>query len=100
MIKQAQMRFTFKTEKSKGKYRSFYLDTHYIKFKKKVVGTISDRDWHISLMVKKEKSEEDPSPFRWITLKRKSNSLQEAKIWLNEAINLITEKYDLYELEH
>lgn len=35
------MKFTFKTEKPTGRYRSFYPDHHYVKLKK----TNSWHDW-------------------------------------------------------
>lgn len=94
------MRFTFKTEKSIGKYRSFYPDSHLIKLNKKEVGLIEHKSpHHIRLMVVKSDINEDGNPnckWKWITLKKKSKVLQEAKDFLNEYYYRITDEYKLY----
>lgn len=94
-------KFTFKTEKPTGRYRSFSFEHHRIKFGKLEVGAITDREWKIRLMVMKEDIKEDPNDtfcnFKWITLKKESSSLQEAKDWLNkpETMKAILTKYIL-----
>ena len=93
------MPFTFKTEKSTGRYRSFYPDAHYIKMDKKQVGKINDKDFTIRLMVQKEVTKEDPAPFKWITLKHVEPSLLETKAWLNKNFTAITTQYQLYKLD-
>lgn len=95
MVKPKQ--FTFKTEKSTGRYRSFYPDQHLIKLQGKEVGTISDDlDHKIRLMVKKEPTKEDPAPFRWAYLKGTFPNLMEAKYFLQANFEKITTQFDLY----
>ena len=88
------MKFTFKTEKSKGRYSSFYPDIHIIKLNKKQVGNITeDAPFKISLMITKKDINEDGNPncsWKWVVLKQESNSLQEAKEYLNNNIERIT----------
>jgi len=95
--------FTFKTEKSTGRFRSFYPDHHYIKIKKSKVGTISDEHPHkIRLAIFKDDINEDGNPnceWKWITLKKESESVKDAKEWLVKAYTAITEKYKLYPLD-
>jgi hypothetical protein len=96
--KETKMKFTFKTEKPTGRYRSFYRKNHDIKIKKKKVGSIVDREWKIRLMVLKSDINEDGNPnceWKWITLKKESASLQEAKDWLNVNFISLNEKYKI-----
>jgi hypothetical protein len=94
------MKFTFKKEKATGKWKSFDHDWHWIKLKKKEVGTISDSPpFHIRLMVIKKDINEDGNPncvWRWITLAKESNSIGEAKDYLNNHIETIMELCELY----
>jgi len=96
-------RFTFKTEKTTGRYKSFFPDTHYIKYKGHQVGGIMDaKPYQIRLMVIKEDIMEDGNTnCKWknIFLAKKSESLDEAKLWLNENIEKILCKYELYMME-
>lgn len=93
------MKFTFKTEKKTGLRRICYPPTHFIKFKKVWVGNISDDFNHrIRFMVLKEDKNEDGNPnsdFKWITLKKTFNSIQEAKEWLNQNIELIFKTFKI-----
>ena len=92
------MKFTFKTEKPTGRYRSFSSEYHIIKMKKYTVGTITDRDWNIRLMVLKDEINEHGNPnceWKWITLKKQSASLQEAKDWLNVNFISLNQKYKI-----
>ncbi len=92
------MKFTFKTEKSTGQYSSFFKDDHYIKLKKVEVGNIVDQTWQIGFMVVKDDINEDGNPncdWKWIHLKHKSISLQDAKDFLNRNIDRILKKYKL-----
>lgn len=95
--------FTFKTEKSTGKWRSFYPDHHYIKLKNGKVGSIDDNFPHkIRLAVFKDDINEDGNPncqWRWITLKKESQSVSEAKAWINGAYKSIVDKYKLFPLD-
>ena len=94
------MKFTFKTEKSTGSYRGFYPDTHHIKLNKVEVGTIDPIEpFKISLQVVKKDIMEDGNPncpWRWITLKKESKTLEEAKAFLNTRFSSIMEKYNIY----
>ena len=90
-------KFTFKTNKPTGKYRAFYSAHHDIKYDKKVVGRIKDgMPWKIWLMVVKKDINEDGNPncpWKWIRFKQESNSLQDAKEWLNkESTRAVIEK--------
>jgi len=81
-------KFTFKTEKATGRYRSFYPDTHTIKLDKKQVGSISDEKGHkIMLQVIKDgviiKDDNPNCDWKNIILKREFDSVQAAKEFLN-----------------
>lgn len=95
--------FTFKTEKATGKWRSFYHDTHIVKIKGAKVGRIDDNSPHkIRLMVFKDDLLEDGNAnceWKWITLKKDSNSVSEAKEWLKTAYKSLNEKYRLCPLK-
>jgi hypothetical protein len=98
------MAFTFKEHKSEGKYRSFYPSWWDIKLQKKVCGGIYvlnslDRTYEVQFMVKKERTEKDPAPFKWVTLKEKFSDISEAKEFLKEHTKEITTKFDLHFLE-
>jgi hypothetical protein len=91
--------FTFKTEKSTGRYRSFYPDSHYIKLQGKQVGSISDDlDHKISFMVKVEPTTDKPANFKHVTLTRQFTNLMEAKYYLNANFEKIIQQFDLYQL--
>jgi hypothetical protein len=97
------MKFTFKTEKATGKWKAFEPDWHYIKLRRKEIGTISDQcPYKIRLRVVKQDINEDGNPncvWRWITLAKKSNDLTEAKEYLNNHIETIMELCELYMTE-
>ena len=99
------MKFTFKTTKATGPYCSFYSDHHDIKLKRQKVGLIDEENrldsgsFTIRLMVEKDDIMEDGNPncsWKWIQLKKKSDSLQEAKDFLNEGIDEIMSRYKLH----
>lgn len=93
------MKFTFKTTKPTGRYRSFGHPYHEIKIKRIVVGAIDHKTWKIRLIVKKEDILEDKNPncpWKWIVLKKESASLQEAKDFLNKYAEEIMQKWNLY----
>lgn len=96
-------KFTFKTEKPTGKYKSFDPTTYYIKLDGYKVGLINeDKPHKISLMVEKNErfTDNNPNcPWKWITLKHESNSIDEAKLWLNENFTAINQIAILYKLE-
>ena len=105
--------FTFKKHEKVGRYRSFQADNWDIKIKRKCVGSISQiRDTsafpaapgtagklRIGFMVKKEVTKEEPAPFRWIRLKYLSDSIDEAKTFLQSHYDEILQKFDLYHME-
>jgi hypothetical protein len=94
------MKFTFKTTPATGRYRSFYPDTHEIKFKRKVCGLITDQTPHkIRLQVIKKDINEDKNPncsWKWITLKYEGKTLQETKDFLNANIDKIIKDLQLH----
>jgi hypothetical protein len=94
-----KQKFTFKTVKSTGRYRSFYSDHHLIKLKRKEVGNIdADKPYKIRLMVIKKDIMEDKNPncnWKWITLAKNSETLQEAKDFLNTNVDAILAKYEI-----
>lgn len=93
------VKFTFKTDKPTGKYRSFFSASHYIKLKRVVIGTIDDElPFKIRLKVVKSDINEDGNPncsWKWITLLKRSESLEEAKEFLNKVADKIVETYNL-----
>ena len=95
--------FTFKTKKPTGRWRSFERSTHIIKIKGSKVGEINDEHPHkISLIVLKDDILEDGNSnceWKWITLKKESNSVSEAKEFLINMCQLLKEKYKLYHLK-
>lgn len=96
--------FTFKKDIPTGRYASFEAESHEIKLKRKVVGSIaeirtigrsSDPDegkFAIRLAVKVTPSEEKPAPFKWITLKYRAEDALEAKKLLNDNFEAIIAK--------
>jgi hypothetical protein len=91
-------KFTFKTEKPTGRYKSFYNVTHHVKYNKVEIGTIDDKTFKIRLRVIKQNILEDGNPncsWKWITLKKESASINEAKQFLNDNIAKITSFYSL-----
>ena len=89
-------KFTFKTEKAVGRYRSFDTDDHQIKFNKFVCGQIQDGvPYQIRLMVWTDEEKHENARWKWIALKKESNSLQEAKEFLNQRIEILFEKFNI-----
>ena len=80
-------KFTFKTIKSTGRWRSFEGDYILIKLNGKECGNIRDNEQHtIGFMVIKDDIMEDGNKnciWKWIFLKDKFSSLNEAKEFLN-----------------
>lgn len=92
-------KFTFKTVTPTGKWKSFDKNQYLIKYNNEEVGRITDNEWKIKLTIIKDDINSDGNPnctWKWITLGKKSESLQEAKDFLNQNIDKILEKYNLY----
>lgn len=95
-------KFTFKTEKSTGAYRSFYDDIHYIKYEGKIVGSIDAKTHQIRLMVYKNDIMEDKNPnceWKNIFMKNEFDSIPQAKDFLNKHIEQILATYKLHQQE-
>jgi len=97
------MKFTFKTTKPTGPYSSFSNDWNEIKLNKKVVGNIGGQiPFTISLYVMKKDIMEDGNKnceWKHVRLKKQSETLQEAKDFLNANIEKILQLYTLKQLE-
>jgi len=94
-------KFTFKTEKPTGKWRSFAEDHNAIKFSGKEVGLITSKPHRIKLMVEKADIMEDKNPncsWKWITLKPEFNTIDEAKNFIINYADAITSKWELKSL--
>lgn len=92
------MKFTFKKNKPEGRYSWVHNPTYDIKLKGKIVGSIEHETWDIRLMIIKDDINEDGNPnckWKWVKLKKKSETLEEAKEWLNSVIDKLLEKYKL-----
>ena len=93
------MNFTFKKHAKTGRYRSFDYNHTDIKLKGKVVGSInegSNRKYRISFVIKKEKTKEDPAPFKWIRLKFVCDNEDDARNIVKRYSAELQERYDLY----
>lgn len=92
--------FTFKTEHPTGRYKSFFPSTHLIKVKRYDVGRISDtKPYSVYLNIVKKDINEDKHPncpWRTICLKKKFESIEEAKEFLNERIKDIFNQWTLF----
>jgi hypothetical protein len=100
------MKFTFKKHISTGRYRSFETTEFWdIKLDKIVVGSLSseksigERKFNIHFMVWKKDIMEDGNPncgWKWILLKYKPSSFQEAKDFLVKFSDDIQKQFNLY----
>lgn len=92
-------KFTFKFHRGgSGRYASFFNDWVDIKLKRGVIGSVSDKKpYKIRLMIKQKPTKVDPAPFKWITLKREFESLNECKLWLEQNTDRILSQFDLYQ---
>lgn len=100
------MKFTYKRHTSTGRYKSFDHERHDIKLKKKVVGHIKEAShfsnldgFGIMLATKKSPTTEEPANFKWVFLKRRFKTAQEAKVFLDENFQELTAQHDLYSFE-
>lgn len=94
--------FKFKTEKPTGKWRAFDNPAHYIKFDGKVVGAIGhDRPFEITFTVMKTEADfvndtNKNCPWKRIYLKKNSETLNEAKEYVNTIVEYLTGKYTFH----
>lgn len=89
-------KFTFKTEKPTGKWRSFSPTSYYVKYGNDIIGNIYEEPWRVAIMVMKSNGVEGSNPncpWMWLRFKDRFESLQAAKDWLNEHFKEITDKY-------
>lgn len=107
--------FSFKKDIPSGRYRSFEAQNNYdIRLNKKVVGAImqirtigpnKDEDegkFLLRLMVNKKDPMEDRNPncvWKWITLKRRFESAEEAKQFVLDGAERLMQQFDLHCLE-
>lgn len=86
-------KFTFKTIKPTGRFRSFQPDEHNIKYNKKECGAISDESFKVRFMVKKQNPAASDNPnclWRWIQLKTPQfQNVKDAKKWVSERTEAI-----------
>jgi len=92
-------KFTFKTEKEKGRFSSFQNPTHHIKLEGKKVGNIDHDTWRIRLMIYDQDLIGTNCEWKWIKLAHISASLEEAKTFLLKVQTSIELKYKLHKSE-
>ncbi len=93
------MKFTFKTTTGTGRFKSFHKYNTSIKYKKIEVGYIDGDNFNIRFQVVKKDIMEDGNPncsWKWITLKHKPTSLDDAKTYCNDNIERIFSSFDIY----
>lgn len=100
MAKEKSPKFTFKTKKATGRYRSFYSDQHEIKLQGHKIGSIEDTPPHkIHIAVEKTEEELKIQPqcsWKWIVFKKDHDSVEAAKTWLNEHTETIVNKLNIH----
>ncbi len=96
-------KFTFKTIKPVGKWKSFSNDEHVILQDKLRIGLIGHEfPFTIKIMVMKTETITDNNPncvWKWIALKKESKTLDEAKEFINLHYKILNERYTLHKLE-
>lgn len=97
------MKFTFKTTKPTGKYRSFQNSQHDIKLNGGVCGSIQDENPHIVRFMKiKNNVLEDGNPncvWMWVRIKKDFSSIKEAKEWVIENSEQLQKQINLFILK-
>jgi hypothetical protein len=100
------MKFTYKKDIPTGRFRSFELEHHDIKLKKKVIGHIyEDREchkFHIQIAVNKKDIITSTNPnctWKWVFLKKEFSSANEAREFLDNKCESICSTFDLYYFE-
>jgi hypothetical protein len=101
MATKKKIKFTFKTTRPTGSYAWLHKPYHDVLLNKNKVGAIDPEKPHtIRLMIMKADIMEDGNkncPWKWIQLKRISESLDDAKVFLNESIDAILTRYKIRE---
>lgn len=98
-------KFTFKTVRPTGSRLSRIGEVNYNKIllNKKECGSIEEgKTYSIRFMVTKADVNEDGNPnctWKWVQLKKESATLDEAKAFLEENIDYITEKLKIRTME-
>lgn len=100
-------KLTFKIHPREGRYRSFLPIFVDIKLKGKKCGQISEergKGFRVGLTIKKEPTEQDPSPFTWVFFKHRIEGYSKAgteaaKMWVVENWDKLIEGQDLYFFE-
>jgi hypothetical protein len=104
MATKKKIKFTFKTHKETGKYEWLHKPYHYVLLNKNNVGSIDpEKPYTINLMAVKKDILEDGNPncpWKWIHLKHESETLDDAKAFLNENIDAILTKYTIRTYEN
>lgn len=95
-------KFTFKTEKATGKFRSFHSDSHTIKLNGIWCGKISEiatDKWEVRMMVQKDDPETSANPnctWKWVAFKKKHATLDDAKSWVRANNDVIQDRFTIY----
>ena len=92
-------KFTFKKTIREGQYRSFEKDHTTIKLNKKEVGYISEVEpglYRAYFAVKKERTKEDPAPFKWIYIRKVFESEKAAREFIKENNDKIQTNLNLH----
>lgn len=93
--------FTFKTERTTGKYGHFFEPSYYIKYNKKVCGEIVKNSGLFAIRLQAIKTEEEKRlhpncSWKWVQFTSRFVTLEEAKIWLNAHKEQVFRTIDLY----
>lgn len=101
MTTKKKIKFTFKTTRPTGSYAWLHKPYHDVLLNKNKVGAIDpEKPYGLTLMVMKADIMEDGNPncpWKWIRLKKESESLDDAKTFLNENIDAILTSYKIKE---
>jgi hypothetical protein len=104
MVTKKKIKFTFKTTRPTGSYAWIHKPYHDVLLNKNKVGSIEhEKPNTIRLMIMKTDIMEDGNPncpWKWISLKKESESLDDAKIFLNKSIDIILTKYKIRTYEN
>jgi hypothetical protein len=104
MATKKKIKFTFKTTRPTGSYAWLHKPYIDVLLNKNKVGAIDpEKPYRLRLMVMKADIMEDGNPncpWKWISLKHESESLDDAKNFLNENIDTVLTKYKIRTYEN